>query len=166
MRLVEPTTLSNVECLKLPYVGVTVDRLICLSFFEFSLQPSSTQFVFLLAHIAPLASPYSIKNALRSAPLLSAPLLSAPLGAQAFEFGFGTNHHYDPSSRSHKHRDIVLDVIELEGLDILASASIDRTIRLWDLTTGKHRRTLLGHAKGIRKVSERSERALRKTRDN
>jgi len=76
---------------------------------------------------------------------------------EAFEFGLGTNHHYDPSDRHHKHRDIVLDVTELEGLDIIASASIDRTIRLWDLTTGKHRRTLLGHAKGIRKLSYSTE---------
>ena len=76
---------------------------------------------------------------------------------EAFEFGLGTNHHYDPSARHHRHSDIVLDVIELEGLQWIASASIDRTIRLWNLSTGKHRTTLLGHAKGIRKLSYSTE---------
>ncbi|GMI16999.1 hypothetical protein TrLO_g12132 [Triparma laevis f. longispina] len=55
------------------------------------------------------------------------------------------------------HRDIILDIIELEGLEVVASASIDRTIKLWDLPTGKLRRTLVGHKKGIRKITYSSE---------
>ena len=55
------------------------------------------------------------------------------------------------------HRDIILDIIELEGLDVIASASIDRTIKLWDLTTAKLKRTLVGHSKGVRQIAYSSE---------
>ena len=55
------------------------------------------------------------------------------------------------------HRDIVLDIIDLEGLEILASASIDKTIKLWDLPTCKLRRTLNGHSKGVRQIAYSSE---------
>ena len=39
----------------------------------------------------------------------------------------------------------------------MASASIDRTIKLWNLPTGKLRRTLVGHTKGVRKITYSSE---------
>lgn len=55
------------------------------------------------------------------------------------------------------HRDIVMDIIELEGLDILASCSIDRTIKLWDLSTKKLRRSLIGHDKGVKQITYSSE---------
>jgi WD40 repeat protein len=51
------------------------------------------------------------------------------------------------------HRDIVLDIIDLDGLEILATASIDKTIKLWDAVTNKLRRTLNGHSKGVRQIA-------------
>lgn len=38
-------------------------------------------------------------------------------------------------------------VVQMPSLELVASASMDHTIRLWDMTTGKARRTLLGHTK-------------------
>ena len=55
------------------------------------------------------------------------------------------------------HRDIILDIIELDELEVLATASMDRTIKLWDLPAGKLKRTLTGHAKGVRKITYNSE---------
>ena len=36
---------------------------------------------------------------------------------------------------------------------MLASGSVDKTIRLWDAETGKHLRTLTGHTNGVSSVS-------------
>ena len=35
------------------------------------------------------------------------------------------------------------------GLSILASASSDKTIKLWDVQTGKEMKTLFGHSLGV-----------------
>ncbi|KAL3658142.1 hypothetical protein V7S43_016774 [Phytophthora oleae] len=51
------------------------------------------------------------------------------------------------------HDDIVLDLLTLPTLESLASASMDRTIRLWDVHTGKHKQQLDGHAKGVRSLT-------------
>ncbi|KAG3004371.1 hypothetical protein PC128_g19107 [Phytophthora cactorum] len=51
------------------------------------------------------------------------------------------------------HDDIVLDLLTLPTLESLASASMDRTIRLWDVHTGKHKQQLDGHAKGVRSLA-------------
>ncbi|EGZ10227.1 hypothetical protein PHYSODRAFT_522483, partial [Phytophthora sojae] len=42
---------------------------------------------------------------------------------------------------------------KLPTLESLASASMDRTIRLWDVHTGKHKQQLDGHAKGVRSLA-------------
>ncbi|KAG7389280.1 hypothetical protein PHYBOEH_007545 [Phytophthora boehmeriae] len=55
------------------------------------------------------------------------------------------------------HDDIVLDLLTLPSLESLASASMDRTIRLWDVHTGKHKQQLDGHAKGVRSLAYSSE---------
>ena len=55
------------------------------------------------------------------------------------------------------HRDIILDIIELDELEVLATSSMDRTIKLWDLPGGKLKRTLTGHAKGVRKITYNSD---------
>jgi len=36
---------------------------------------------------------------------------------------------------------------------LLASASEDKTVRLWDPVTGQHQRTLTGHAGPVRSVA-------------
>lgn len=45
------------------------------------------------------------------------------------------------------------DIVQLPTLESLASASMDRTIRLWDVHTGKHKQQLDGHAKGVRSLA-------------
>ncbi|OQR86817.1 hypothetical protein THRCLA_10513, partial [Thraustotheca clavata] len=45
----------------------------------------------------------------------------------------------------------------LESLETLASASMDKTIRLWDVNTGKHKQQLDGHTKGVRALAYSSE---------
>jgi len=47
------------------------------------------------------------------------------------------------------HSRIVLKMLHLSGLDMLATASMDCLISLWDLQTGKHKRSLEGHSKGV-----------------
>lgn len=41
----------------------------------------------------------------------------------------------------------MLDLLTLPSLEIVASSSMDHTIRLWDMHTGKSRKTLTGHTK-------------------
>ena len=40
-------------------------------------------------------------------------------------------------------------MLNLGGLEMLATASMDCMISLWDLQTGKHKRSLEGHSKGV-----------------
>ncbi|KAJ8614616.1 hypothetical protein CTAYLR_008986 [Chrysophaeum taylorii] len=46
----------------------------------------------------------------------------------------------------------VLDMIELDGLEMIAAAAMDSLITLWDIQTGKLKRCLPGHAKGVAKL--------------
>ena len=55
------------------------------------------------------------------------------------------------------HTDCVLAVLRLDGLDILASASMDRRVGLWDLATGRLRRMLSGHSKGVTSLAYSAE---------
>jgi WD40 repeat protein len=55
------------------------------------------------------------------------------------------------------HRDMVLCLKSFPTLETLASASMDRTIRLWDTQTGRHRRKLEGHEKGVRALAYNSD---------
>ena len=54
---------------------------------------------------------------------------------------------YILSPLKESHTDIVLDLLTLPSLEIVASSSMDHTIRLWDMHTGKARKTLTGHTK-------------------
>ena len=47
------------------------------------------------------------------------------------------------------HQDSVMCLLRLHGMDIIASASMDSFIYLWDMTTGHRRRVLAGHRKGV-----------------
>ena len=51
------------------------------------------------------------------------------------------------------HRDMILDLLNIPSLESIASASMDRTIRLWDANTGKHKKVLEGHSKGVRSLA-------------
>jgi WD40 repeat protein len=52
---------------------------------------------------------------------------------------------------------MILDLLLLPSLDQIASASMDRSIRLWDMNSGKHKQTLEGHSKGVRCLAYSSE---------
>eukprot|EP00736_Rhodelphis_marinus_P000556 Rmarinus@m.25815 len=47
------------------------------------------------------------------------------------------------------HLNWVLDLLFLEDVGLVASASTDKTIKLWDVSDGNCRRTLKGHTKGV-----------------
>ena len=74
---------------------------------------------------------------------------------EKYHMGAGSRHasRHDRESAEFSHSDIVLSLLQLAGLEMLASASMDCTIGLWDLQTGKHKRTLEGHTKGVRCLS-------------
>ncbi|CCI44278.1 unnamed protein product [Albugo candida] len=55
------------------------------------------------------------------------------------------------------HDDAVLDLLNIPTLESLASASMDRSIRLWDVNTGKIRQILQGHKKGVRALAYSAE---------
>ncbi|RHY31950.1 hypothetical protein DYB32_003023 [Aphanomyces invadans] len=57
------------------------------------------------------------------------------------------------------HDGIVLDLLNvtLPTLETLASASMDKTVRLWDVNTGKHKQQLDGHMKGVRSLAYSAE---------
>jgi hypothetical protein len=51
------------------------------------------------------------------------------------------------------HSDVVMDLLVIEEHDVLASASLDHKIILWDLSSGRFRGELLGHKKGVRQIA-------------
>lgn len=51
------------------------------------------------------------------------------------------------------HSDMVTDLLYVDSLESLFSASMDRTIRIWDVHTGKFLRVLKGHYKGVRSLA-------------
>ncbi|CAK9106612.1 Uncharacterized WD repeat-containing protein alr2800 [Durusdinium trenchii] len=57
----------------------------------------------------------------------------------------------------HSHTDMVLDLLQIRSLESIVSASMDRTIKLWDVHTGKHKKTLEGHDKGVRSMAYSTE---------
>ena len=55
------------------------------------------------------------------------------------------------------HKESVNFVSICRDLNYLASCSVDKTNKLWDLTTGKHVRTYIGHDFSINSVQFSSE---------
>lgn len=47
------------------------------------------------------------------------------------------------------HSDIVFDLLSVDHLDLVASASLDTTVCLWDAYLGTQRQRLVGHKKGV-----------------
>ena len=59
--------------------------------------------------------------------------------------------------RTCSHKDIVMDLHCAASMDIMASASLDGKIGLWDLHTGVLRRWLTGHRKGVFSLSHSAD---------
>jgi WD40 repeat protein len=56
------------------------------------------------------------------------------------------------------HSDVVMDLESIPTMDVLASASLDTNICLWDMVTGNKRKTLKGgHTKGVCSLAYSSE---------
>ena len=51
------------------------------------------------------------------------------------------------------HSDMIMDLLYVDSLESLLSASMDKTIRIWDVHTGKFQRVLKGHHKGVRSLA-------------
>lgn len=67
----------------------------------------------------------------------------------------------DGQDREHRaclrgHSDIVLDLLSLDALDLVGSASLDTSVCLWDAYLGTQRQRLLGHKKGVFSLAYRS----------
>ncbi|CAM9110180.1 unnamed protein product, partial [Hapterophycus canaliculatus] len=58
-----------------------------------------------------------------------------------------------PLSMNGGHSDSVLSLLSLADTDVVASCSMDHTVKLWDLATLGLRKTLLGHAKGVKHMA-------------
>eukprot|EP00762_Andalucia_godoyi_P005964 ANDGO_00037.mRNA.1 WD repeat-containing protein 5 homolog len=58
------------------------------------------------------------------------------------------------------HHDVVEDLIQIEYLDALVSASLDTTIRVWDTATRRVKRVLAGHRMGVRSIVFSGEQSL------
>ncbi|GBG24373.1 WD repeat-containing protein 5-like [Hondaea fermentalgiana] len=69
----------------------------------------------------------------------------------------GVLNTYSHFIMKESHTDMVLDLLQIESLGSIASASMDRTIRLWDVHTGRHKKTLEGHEKGVRSLAYNDE---------
>eukprot|EP00937_MAST-01D_sp_MAST-1D-sp2_P001336 g1336.t1 len=78
-------------------------------------------------------------------------------------FAAGVDHHITvwdicaglPRQRIKAHRALIFDMVALPRLGLLASASFDRMIHLWDFSAGyvRLKSTLKGHHKGIRQLA-------------
>jgi WD40 repeat protein len=55
------------------------------------------------------------------------------------------------------HSDLVLDLLALSSQSCLASASLDKTVALWDITTQTLHSTLKGHKRGVFQLSYNNE---------
>eukprot|EP00903_Cladosiphon_okamuranus_P013183 g12296.t1 len=61
--------------------------------------------------------------------------------------------NYGPPIMDGGHSDAVLGLLSLPDMGIVASCSMDRTVKLWDLTTLGLQKTLLGHVKGVKHMA-------------
>jgi WD40 repeat protein len=59
-----------------------------------------------------------------------------------------------------QHTDVVEDMIEIEYMDAVVTASLDTTIRIWDITTRRLRKLLTGHRKGVRTLAFSQDQSL------
>jgi len=55
------------------------------------------------------------------------------------------------------HTEAITQLLELDGLDLIASCSMDTNILLWDLGSGELKRALSGHRKGVRCIEYSSQ---------
>lgn len=74
----------------------------------------------------------------------------------------GTINYWDLINETHgtmatlektAHTDVVSSIENIERLDMIASGSLDSTIRLWDIGHQTERKCLTGHKKGVVSLS-------------
>jgi len=75
----------------------------------------------------------------------------------SYEFGGVVHNEKGVFLVKNSHEDMVVDLLEIRSLECVASASMDSTIKLWDVIHGEFKRTLCGHQRGVRSLAHSDE---------
>ena len=67
------------------------------------------------------------------------------------------NESADVKAHFQGHSDIVMNMIAMQGLNNVVSASLDTTVRIWDTYTEQETNKLVGHSKGVFSLSYNSD---------
>jgi WD40 repeat protein len=68
-----------------------------------------------------------------------------------------TDEHAEVKANFKGHSDIVMNMISMQGLNNIVSASLDTTVRIWDTYTEQETNKLVGHNKGVFSLSYNPE---------
>ncbi|GMH66778.1 hypothetical protein TrRE_jg1548, partial [Triparma retinervis] len=68
-----------------------------------------------------------------------------------------TDEHAEVKANFRGHSDIVMNMISMQGLNNIVSASLDTTVRIWDTYTEQETNKLVGHNKGVFSLSYNPE---------
>lgn len=75
----------------------------------------------------------------------------------AMIYTWDLNNYYKRPFKLEGHQDSVMHLLSFPELNVLWSASMDKTIKLWDLKTGTCRETKTGHNKGVHMLAYAKE---------
>jgi len=68
-----------------------------------------------------------------------------------------TDEHAEEKGKFRGHSDIVMNMMSMQGLNNVVSASLDTTVRIWDTYTEQETNKLVGHNKGVFSLSYNPE---------